>query len=57
MYDHSGGTVKRKRERTERKKKERWGETDAKLTSLNISYQKERKKQRSSFDDEVLKNV
>ncbi len=43
MYDHSGGTVKRKRKRTEGEKKKRWGETDAKLTSLNISYQREKK--------------
>jgi hypothetical protein len=43
VYDHSGGTFKRKRERTEKKKEERWGKIDAKLTSLNISYQRKKK--------------
>lgn len=43
-------------------KKERWRKTDAKLTSLNISYQtqketEEKKKTRSSFNDGVSVNV
>jgi hypothetical protein len=31
------------REREKEKREKRWGETDAKLTSLNISYQREKK--------------
>lgn len=37
-------TRKRRERQKQKRKKARWGQTDAKLTSLNISYLKEEKK-------------
>ena len=48
LYDYSGGIVEREKER--KREKERWRKTDAKLTSLNISYQTYGKKQKENWE-------